>query len=241
MALRETALRVAQALGGHDEIALVAKARASQRDVRLVHASAPERATLSLPIALLRPLRLLGVTGVGPRYVAELPFPQVEVAIAASIRFGGSRASLDDWMHDEELRGWTSDATPWARRVERVRATAGSSGWSETFAACDGRVVMSFRECEMPAGPFDGAEAVELIFDDGTAVALPVAGADPVPVLGAQLIAHGDGRTARWIFQTPASGQVFVSLLGRDGVVLQNSPLPEETRPAGMARQCLSA
>lgn len=225
--LREAAVRVAHALGPCDEATLLARARDAQRDARVEQVRARDRVALGMPLALLRPLRLLGVTGCGPKYVAEVPFPHVDAAIAACVRLGEAGGLMRGWIEREALGGWGIDAPAWRRRLRLARDNRGALGSAHAFAVCQGRIVVATRACEMPAGPLDGADATELIFDDGSTAVLALDGAPAGALLGAQLAASHIGRNARWRFATPRRGQVSIALVSADGVVVQPSPLAD--------------
>jgi hypothetical protein len=236
--LRNTAVCVVHALIGCGAAALLGRARDAQRDVRIAHGPGRERVALAMPLALLRPLRLLNVTRAGPTYVAELPFPHAEAAMAAAVRFGDDTVPLRDWTQHEALGGWVIDEAAWARRLARVREAAVATGCNDAFEVCGGRVVVASRAREMPTGPLDGADALELILDDGSALVLARGEEEPAPVLGGRLVAARTGPVTRLVFETPRCGRVNLALLSCDGVVLQHSPVAGAGAPPPAGLVC---
>ena len=219
--LREVASRVVRALSACDEASLVARARHAQREPGLARSPANNRIALAMPAALLRPLRLLKVTGVGPTYVAELPFPHVDAAVTAAADFGARTVPMHVWLDAHGLGDWIIDPRPWKRRVAAARDNARVCGGFEAFRVCQGLAIVASRQRQIRAGRLDGADAIELILEDGSAAMLATAGNQPTPLLGGWLVAaHGK----RWIFDTPRCGRLAVTLAHPDSVLRQPSP-----------------
>jgi hypothetical protein len=222
------ALRAALAFSAFDEPALARRLQSVRMDPRIWRGSRADRLSIAMAAALLRPLRLLAASGSGPGCVAELPFLHVDSAAATCAEL--EEAPVPDlacWLERHLLTRWVIDSAAWRRRMDAARqATAGASV-HEVFENCDGRSVAAARACRLEVGPLDGAEAIELIFDDASVVIGAVSQA-PLPgrLIGTRLIRCDDAATKPiWTFQDPHGGRSEITLLDRRGLRVQPSPM----------------
>ncbi len=229
--VRDTALRLVGGLAACDERVLLARARDDRRDPRCLHGPLSARLPLAVTLALLRPLRLLGVTGSGVRFVGELPFAQIDTAVAACVDLAregdvnGAR-SVRAWVARQRLGPWTTHESTWCQRLDRARGQVRAIAAEVAFAACRGRTVVAARPAQLPTGPLDGADGMELIFENGMVVvaAVGATGAHAF-LLGAQPALRQLHAQPTWLFRTPSGSCVPLELAGPHGVVVQPSPL----------------
>jgi hypothetical protein len=228
------ALNVVAALGPNDERSLLTKA-----NIQHGHDGA-NRGLITISVALLRSLRLLGVGAVGPACVGELPFAEVDRAVRCVCELAPVGDAIDDgvlrdWRIRHRFDVWGADPVPWERRVRNARAAMHAHGAEDAFARCRGLRVSGARPREMPQGPMEGAPALELIFDDGS-LAVVVVRNEMLPgsLLGSRVTASGGG--AHWSLEAPRRTARRLELSGQAGVVLQPSPLDAERKSSALAR-----
>jgi len=227
----DAAVTIAGALARFDEAGLLARTQEGRRDQDILRGPVSERLPLAMALALLRPLRLLGLTGAGPRCVGELPFGYVHRAIKAALDLAenvGSDAapSLPDWLARQGLEGWVIDAAAWRRRLSRVRRGATSLPPAPAFELCVGRVVAASRMRELDRGPLDGAVAIELILEDATVLLAPTSTrTDPLDLLGTRASALGVSNEPTWHFEDCHDVRTTLALIRGAEVVVQASPV----------------
>jgi hypothetical protein len=232
-------LRIVAALGPCDEVALLARAHRGRRDQETLRGSLPDLMSLAMTLALLRPMRLLNVTGRGPACVGELPFSHVHEAIECChdlVAHDGPSPSrsLRDWVDRQALAVWIVDATAWKRRLGQAESESALLTADTALARCSGRTVAASRHCRLPMGPFEGADGVELILEDGTvAVAAPTTEIQSISLLGARLVPSPPSPHPVWRFEDTHGTRRRVTLAATAGVFVRPSPVfAEETQPA---------
>jgi hypothetical protein len=232
-------LRILTALSACDEASLLARAHRGRQDQVAVHGSLPDLMSLAMALALLRPMRLLNLTGGGPACVGELPFGQVyEAAECCRDLYAHDQPSpttrpLPDWVARQALEVWIVDAAAWKRRLGEAEAASAVLSANEALVRCAGRTVAASRHRRLPMGPLEGAEGVELIMQDGTVAFVATATeVRPVALLGARLAPAPASPHPVWCFEDALGTWRRVAPVATAGVIVQPSPVfVEATQP----------
>lgn len=207
-----------------DEHALLARMARAQDGIDPLPAA--------LAMALLRSIRTLCVTGTGPECVAELSFLEVERArrfCADCVPTSGldARTTLRTWKTCHDMDTWGADAVPWARRLRHAQINARLVSSAQALEHCRGHAVTSARRREFPLGPLEGAAAIELIFDEGSAVVLAsYEHATPGTLLGSSPSRYSDTASGCiWHFAHPRPPARRLTALAESAALQQPSPL----------------
>jgi hypothetical protein len=186
----------------------------------------------ALATALLRSIRTLRVTGTGPACVAELSFLEVERALrscADCVPVLGLDASvaLRRWKAHHHMEAWSADAVPWARRLRRAQTNVQLVSGEQALGQCRGRTVTGARRREFPHGALEGAPAIELIFDEGSAAIIASDDhAAPGTLLGSSPQRYSEpGSGFTWHFAHPRPPVRRLAATAGSAVLLQPSPL----------------
>jgi hypothetical protein len=248
--LRQAAFEIVGRLGAQGAEALIHHAR-MLREERLDRGSLIERLRVAVPLALVPPLRRLGVTGRGPEHVWALPFEHVLAATDRCVdlyvpghagvdytieRTQRSRLqvlgdgepfgvrSLYEWTARHKLQPWLVDGAAWSASVQRAQRAATAIDLDAAANRLQRRTVVWAHTQTVPSGPRDGAPGLELIFDDGQALIVPVSQLGD----GAGLVGgHVDATNrAGLVFASRAREKVVLAVSHRAALVHQPSPLP---------------
>lgn len=230
---QEDDFRTLAALGASSEETLLAKANP--------RGAACNWQLAALSASLLRSMRLLDVTDRGPRCVAELPFNEVDRAVRCAADWrkragvGDDRALLD-WRTRHGIDVWAADRIPWRRRLVTARRLLQARPVPYASARCHGLEVAAARVCEIPLGPMEGAEGLELIFADGSVVVLDIqVPAPPGVFIGSRVSMVSEGG-AHWLLEASLRAPRRLMLDRRVPVVMQPSPTEVSAEPGVLAR-----
>lgn len=200
-------LVVAESLAACGPAELLARGRGGLHNPSVSRGPVTLKIPAAMALALLKPLRLLDVTGRGPSCVAELPFVHVRAA-AATLGLleqqGADRPlppSLRDWVNDAGLRSWTIDEGGWRRRRDRSVQQARVVDRRYAAERCAAKVVAAARRTTITAGSADGSEGVELLLGDGSAVTLPCDEPAPGRLTGTTITVAVAVDADRWYFR----------------------------------------
>jgi hypothetical protein len=253
--LRDTAFKVARQLGAFDCQDLLSYARDLERHQPLGRCGIVDRLQVALPLSLVRPLRLLAVTGSGPRRVSKLPFDKVlaaanacadlyipgEAGVDYPVEQGHRRSSLGppalssrfgvrtlrEWREQHGMRPWLVDVAVWNRAVDVARSTVSVVGIDEVAAQLLGRLVESAEPRPVAGGPRDGSPGMELIFDNGQAVQIPASNEeDGAALVGGRMMPMTvRGKRPVLVFAAHNRRPVILPVADSGALALQPSPI----------------